>query len=533
MSHLPQILLALLVQTAGESGFLLAVDAPWMLLPLAFLPHALAFVEKHAMLRGWFRFAGPVDLLQRWSGNLAHALLVLGCGWSAAVARFTSSDTAQSGWPTFDLAVLFAPFVLFELSSIDARARLVARGEERAAIRRFQTRMFVSTLLPISVYVGAAAFVGLFDGARVRVEEIAVWRMLFGMALVASLAWLLPTLLRRTWETEPFSEGPQKDLLLSVARLADFGTPRLYVWRTGHTTANAAIVGLTPKSRVVLFSDSLLAQMAPGELAAVFAHEIGHAKRRHVPIFAAWAVALLLGAELAAQAWFHDDELFAGVVLAAGALVWFASFTWMSRRFELDADLFSLDLLGETRSLVSALERVGGRLRDVAGWRHFSVADRVRFLERARNEPDFARRFRRTLRGVAIAGVVLLAVVIGLHAHRAWSTFDEDNVRADLRLGRYTSAVGRAQRAPELAAAFEPLIDRARELHDDAPLGSLLARARAAEERGDLALALQWYELGALRGDVEAATHAARIEASAATSAPVTQERDGDEPPKR
>lgn len=529
MSHLPQILLALLVQTAGESGFLLANDAAWMAAPLALLPHALAFLEKHAMLRGWFRFAGPVDFAQRWSGNLAHALLVLGCGWSAGVARWTSSDAAQSGWPTFDLALLFAPFVVYEVLSIDARARLVARGEERAAIRRFQTRMLVSTLLPIGVYVGVAAFVGLFDGARVRIEEVAVWRVVFGMALVASLAWLLPTLLRRTWETEPLQEGLQKDLLLSVARLADFGRPRLYVWRTGHTTANAAIVGLTPKSRVVLFSDSLLAQMSPGELAAVFAHEIGHAKRRHVPIFAAWAVALLLGAELAAQAWFPNDELLAALVLAAGALVWFASFTWMSRRFELEADLFSLDLLGETRSLVSALERVGGRLRDVAGWRHFSVADRVRFLERARAEPEFASRFRRTLRRVAIAGVVLLAVVIGLHAHRAWSTFDEDNVRADLRLGRYTSAVGRAEREPELAAAFEPLIDRARELRDGEPLASLRAQGRSAEESGDLALALQWYELGAMRGDLESATRAARIEASAAGRAPATQGRYGDE----
>ena len=62
--------------------------------------------------------------------------------------------------------------------------------------------------------------------------------------------------------------------------------------------ANAAIVGFLPGHRTVLFSDSLLAGLPPRELAAVFAHEIGHARRHHVLVFGAWTLVFFLAGDL-------------------------------------------------------------------------------------------------------------------------------------------------------------------------------------------------------------------------------------------
>ena len=189
------------------------------------------------------------------------------------------------------------------------------------------------------------------------------------------------------------------------------------MWRTGNLMANAAIVGVSARSRVVMFSDSLLSILSLRELASVFAHEMGHAVRHHVWIFIAWAMAFFL----AADQWTHlladAGELWTSLALLGTVGLWALSFGWMSRRFELEADLFSLELLGDLEGLVSALERVGPRERDASGWRHFSTAKRVDFLLRAAQDPAWARRFRSRLRGITVAGFLAAGVAVWFSAN--------------------------------------------------------------------------------------------------------------------
>ena len=110
-------------------------------------------------------------------------------------------------------------------------------------------------------------------------------------------------------------------------------------------------------------------------MAAVYAHEIGHAKRHHVAVFLAWALTFFMAGDLAAG-WIAPgpgDQWLGTGILVGSLIVWALCFGWFSRRCELEADLFSLELLGDPEAMISALERVGGKLRDVAGWRHFST----------------------------------------------------------------------------------------------------------------------------------------------------------------
>jgi len=300
---------------------------------------------------------------------------------------------------------------------------------------------------------------------------------------------------------EPVPEGPERDLLLSVAEMANFASPKLFVWKTGHSTANAAIVGVTKKSRVVLFSDSLLAQMNPSELAAVFAHEMGHAFRRHVPIFVVFVLGFVMLGDLLAQHYFHDEPVWAGVTILGVMAIWFFSFGFLSRRFELDADLFSLDLLGEVRSLMSALEKVGGQFRDIASWRHFSTAERVRFLERAQVDPHVGRRLRRDLRRFTYLGIALFVLTGVLQATRLISTFTEDELRADLRLGHFARAHERLLTASDVDPNLRAAVERAYEARDDSSVPALARRALDSLQNGDVRRAREWLQIGALRGD--------------------------------
>ncbi|TSE27105.1 M48 family metallopeptidase [Tepidimonas aquatica] len=77
--------------------------------------------------------------------------------------------------------------------------------------------------------------------------------------------------------------------------------------RSAH--ANAYFTGLGRSKRVVLF-DTLLQQLAPAQIEAVLAHELGHAQLRHIPrrlalLGAGSAAALALLAWLGQQPWFY------------------------------------------------------------------------------------------------------------------------------------------------------------------------------------------------------------------------------------
>jgi Zn-dependent protease with chaperone function len=511
MGYLAHIVLALVAQAVAAGGFGLQDPRPLVVLALALVPHALGWIAVTLSVRGRWRAGEAVYRVLHWAPPLLYAAATCAFGWLQSVEQWTGQPTSLLAWPNWTVVLLIVPFLVYELAAIHARARATVVHTDRARWRTFQARLFLSGLAPLFVYVLIASLVGLSDGLRIRIEEVRLWNAVFALSMLAVLGLMLPFLLKNTWEMVPVPEGPQKDLLLSVAHMARFVNPRLYVWKTGNTMANAAIVGVTRRSRVVLFSDSLLAQMAPSELAAVFAHEMGHAFRRHVPIFILFVLGFVMLGDLLAEHLFHDQPFWAGATLVLVMGVWFLSFGWLSRRFELEADLFSLDLLGEVRSLISALEKVGGRLRDVASWRHFSTAERVSFLERAQGDPNVGRRLRRDLRRFTWCGIALFVITGSLQALRLLSAFPEDRVRVELCLGRY-------ERAHELAAGsdLDPrvsvLVDRAWEARRDPSVDALAARALAALREGDAEKAMEWIELGRLRGDGEMARIGALLE---------------------
>ncbi len=500
MGNLGHVVLALAAVAAAEAGFEHTIGPAWLALLLVPLPLLFARVARTAFEHGRFRTGEVLHRLLAVSPPLLFLATLSLFDWRGAVERWSGAPASLLAWPDLRLLLVLTPWLAFELAALHARARFFVSTTERDGWLGFQARMLGAGLLPILFYVVTAALIGTSEELRVSVEEIGIFHAAFAALLLALLALSLPFLLEHVWETAPLPGGAQRDALLALAQEARFGVPRLRVWRTGDQLANAAIVGLTRKSRTVLFSDLLLRQLPPRELAAVFAHEIGHAARSHVPVFVAWILAFFLLGDLAAHAFFEDEPILAGAVLLVTLLLWFASFTWLSRRFELEADLHALDLMGESITLISALERVGGRLRDVAGWRHFSVADRVRFLERAQADPSVAERLRRTLRIASKLGAALLCIALVLQAARLVSDLPHDRLRTELRLGDYATASERVRQDRGFDPLLVQLARRAGTLAADGVGPERLEHeAQAAAQRGDAQAAEEWLALLHLR----------------------------------
>jgi STE24 endopeptidase len=158
----------------------------------------------------------------------------------------------------------------------------------------------------------------------------------------------------------PLPEGPARLAIEALLARCGFANKGLFVMdgsrRSSH--GNAFFTGFGRAKRIVFF-DTLLARLAPDEIEAVLAHELGHFRLQHVLKRMAWSAAmalffLALLAALAAAPWFYQGlGVPASPERPGVALVLFflalPVFTFMlgplssyySRRHEFEADAFA------------------------------------------------------------------------------------------------------------------------------------------------------------------------------------------------
>jgi len=502
VGYLPQLLAVLVAHGVVEAGVRWNTGSTQAWLALAFLPvpWLLGYGCQVVYTRGHFRLGGALHTTMRHSAPLLHGLLLACGGWDLWLGEVVGHPLSLYDWPSAGHALLALPWLAYELVTIETRTRLYIGRREQRAWRAHQVRNLAATLAPLGLYFGLALLVGLVPDLQVRIEEIGLYEAVFLVVYVALLAWCLPHLIAMAWDTRELAQGERTQRIHALLQRCQLTGTRVREWRTGWQLTNAAVVGLTQRSRLVLLSDALLAQMDDDEVEAVVAHELAHVRLRHVPFFLAYALGCVLMLDLWARH-YQEQVWLAGGIMVGGLALWFVSFTWLSRRVELQADLHAMDLVGQRASMIRALEKVGGRLRDVAGWRHFSVRDRVAYLELCGRDPYVRQRLERTLRALAIAASVLFLVALVLHATRLVRVAPTQHAWADLRLGAWSSAQTRTvQEEPELSA----LIRRASELApDEMDAQSLALRARGAAERGDDEAASEWLTLAALRAPYE------------------------------
>src|SRR5438477_8783695 len=171
MGYLAQIVLALVAQALAGSGVRLDGERPWLVLILCCVPHALGKLVHVLFLRGRFRLGELAYRVLAVSPPLLFfAAHTLG-GWQTTVKRWTGHDASFLQWPDASLALVFLPFLVYEVLAIDASSRISAGGAERKRWRSFHTRMFLSGLVPIAIYVLAASLIGLSAPLRVHIEE--------------------------------------------------------------------------------------------------------------------------------------------------------------------------------------------------------------------------------------------------------------------------------------------------------------------------------------------------------------------------
>jgi len=177
----------------------------------------------------------------------------------------------------------------------------------------------------------------------------------------------------------PLEEGDLRDALMEMASKCEFPISDVFVidGSKRSTKANAYFAGFGKKKRICLY-DTLIDDLEAEEICAVLAHEIGHYKKKHIPINMAisvlingamlWLMSLFLGSAALASAMGSTTGapsfilgliafslLFGPVneLLGVGRNV-------LSRRFEYQADAFA-GSFGYGQALVDGLKTISAK----------------------------------------------------------------------------------------------------------------------------------------------------------------------------
>ena len=229
----------------------------------------------------------------------------------------TLRDAVQPRWGdmAYQLALLTAFTLIGSLLELPFDLYGTFVVEQRFGFNRVTPRLYLADMakgLVVGAAIGLplAALILWIMGALGATWWLWAWVAWVGFNLV--LLVLYPTVIAPLFNKfEPLPDEALKTRVQALMQRCGFAAKGLFVMdgskRSAH--ANAYFTGLGASKRVVFF-DTLLSRLSPGEVEAVLAHELGHFRHRHVlkrmlAIFAASLAGLALLGWLAGQSGFY------------------------------------------------------------------------------------------------------------------------------------------------------------------------------------------------------------------------------------
>jgi Zn-dependent protease with chaperone function len=405
--------------------------------------------------------------------HLLGLAVVFGCGlyvlgWGWVIQDFFAwgpppdSDDLQAMWPGTELFIL-APFLvglvlswvfLYDADRALHDAAIGSPGSDsywsRWAYLVFHIRFNLGlVLIPLLLLITVKDLPPLLPQPEGNFQAVAgVGIFLTVLAVYACMPWVVRLFLG----LKPMPAGPLRDRLMSASRRLKFRFSNILLWNTHSGIANAMVVGILPQIRYVVFTDRLIGEMTDHEVEAVFGHEAGHIRHRHMLYYLAF---MMLSLAVVMEVWdaanlkswvnwtLRKDLVLLPLFGLVGTYI-FVVFGFLSRRCERQADIYGcravscahsdcqghdadVDILQGGRGLcptgirifINALEKMAclnGISRERPGWlqswQHSTIARRVEFLQGVLVDPTLEPRFQRTVRLVKWALFLSLGALL-------------------------------------------------------------------------------------------------------------------------
>ncbi|MHB1198636.1 MAG: M48 family metallopeptidase [Polaromonas sp.] len=298
-----------------------------------------------ALLLGW-TLMGGIDALNQ---SLIHTNL-------AAYGSLVPQLALLAAFGVIS-GLLDVPFTLYNTFRLEERF-----GFNKMTLRLWLADLVKSVLVGIVIGLPVVALILWLMGSAGSLWWLWAWGAWMGFNLLVLV--LYPTVIAPLFNKfKPLEDEALKARVTALMQRCGFAAKGLFVMdgskRSAH--ANAYFTGFGAAKRVV-FYDTLLKQLKPGEVDAVLAHELGHFKHKHIikRILGMFAMSLagfaLLG-WLSSQTWFYaglgvhpnisvaNDALALLLFLLVVPLFSFfisPLFAQFSRRHEFEADAYAV-----------------------------------------------------------------------------------------------------------------------------------------------------------------------------------------------
>ena len=281
-------------------------------------------------------------------------------------------------------------------------------------------------LIGLSPWAGPDSF---FQGAEGQI--------VFFASFLALLMIFMPKIIQYWWGCKPFERSGKARELRAFLDDKGFKYRGLLSWPIFEgRMMTAGIMGIISRYRYILVTDSLMDILSVEELKGVLAHEMGHAKYRHLLFYLFFFLGFMVLSFGSTDIFFYliyshpffmkmisqnDPQamnlfyLFLALPMLITLLIYFRYVMgFFMRNFERQADLYAAITLGTPTPVISSLEKIAyltGNSRDLPSWHHFSIKERVACLWRSLRDRGLVKRHNRF---VLVSLLVYLGSMCGL-----------------------------------------------------------------------------------------------------------------------
>ncbi|HEB50493.1 MAG TPA: M48 family peptidase, partial [Desulfobulbus sp.] len=331
--------------------------------------------QKYAKSQEYTRVTTRFAMVREAVTTLLTVAFILAHGFNLLdiMARSIGHGTLGTGLLFIGLLLLLAglvnlPFAVYSTFVIEERF-----GFNRTTVRTFIADIAKSLLLAVLLGAPLLAAVLWFFEAAGSMAWLYCWVVLVLFVLI--FQFLAPVVIMPLFNRfTPLEDGELKQMILDYARGRGFAVQGIYTMDGSRrsTRLNAFFTGLGRFRRIVFF-DTLLERLTPGEILAVLAHETGHWKRHHlVKMMAAtilhlgvmlFILSLFLGNRLLFDAFgmehvsVYAGLVFFGFLYAPVSSLFSVVLNRISRAHEYEADAYAVQTTGRAQELISGLKK--------------------------------------------------------------------------------------------------------------------------------------------------------------------------------
>ena len=361
------------------------------------------------------------------------------------ISSFVSNFRLFVLFPTLQ-AILFILLFIAYLSVLWACAH---RSYQMLYHARIGRRAYVTSnisfsmpvLLPWVFISGFSDIIHILPmGVFTRFLSTPEGEILYFMVFLVIVAMMGPLLIQKFWGCGPLAQGEHRTRIEKLCQSVNLGYRDILNWPIFEgRIITAGVMGLVKRFRYILVTRALLNFLDPQEVDAVIAHEIGHVKKRHLLFYLFFFVGYMIISfsflDLIVYAMIYVDPLvrafnrmgfnpvtvtsilFSLVIIATFLIYFRFIFGFFMRNFERQADAYVYTIFDTAVPLISTLKKIsiaGRQSPDKPNWHHFSIAERIEFLQKCEKNRTHVGRHDSKVRkfiGVYLVGLVLIGGV--------------------------------------------------------------------------------------------------------------------------